>query len=101
MAKLNVDFPSPLTAQETFTKVKHLLDKDPGLRKIDSSYLCKFDDNGLCGTAKGGMFTAEMKVVQKGEKSNVNLVIDLPLMFVAFKGQVKSTLEKKLKELLG
>lgn len=101
MPKLHVDYPSPLNAQDTYDKVKDLLDKDPGLRKLDSSYQCKFDDGSLCGSAKGGMFSAELKVASQGAKSNVNLVIDLPLMFIAFKGQVKSTLEKKLKETLG
>ena len=42
-----------------------------------------------------------MKVNDNGGKSTVSMTIDIPLIFAAFKGQVKSVLEKKLKDTLG
>lgn len=100
MPKVNIDFPSPLNAQDTFSKVKDLLSNDQGLRKIDNTIQCDFDDSQLKGTAKGSKFKAEMSVAASGDKSNVSIIVDLPMLLGAFKGQVKSTIEKKLSHIL-
>ena len=100
MPKVNIDFPSPFNAAETFTKVKDLLSTDEGLRKIDNSLQCDFDDSQMKGSVKGSKFKAEMTVAASGDKSNVSIIVDLPMLLGAFKGQVKSTIEKKLSAIL-
>ena len=100
MPKVNIDFSSPYNAQETFTKVKDLLENDQGLRKIDNSIQCDFDDSQMKGSAKGSKFKADMSVTASGDKSDVSIIIDLPMLLGAFKGQVKSTIERKLSAIL-
>jgi hypothetical protein len=100
MPKVNIDFNSPLKAEETFKKVKNLLATDEGIRKIDSSIQCQFDDSKMCGDVKGSKFKAEMNVKANGDKSQVSIIVDLPMLLGAFKGQVKSTIEKKLGQIL-
>jgi len=100
MPKVNIDFSSPLDAQNTFEKVKNLLETDEGLRKIDSSIKCTFNDGQKTGAVKGSRFSAEMNVKETGTQSEVSIIVDLPLMLSAFKGQVKSTIEKKLSKIL-
>ena len=100
MPKVNIDYPSNLNATETFTKVKELLSNDEGLRKIDNSIQCDFDDAQMTGTAKGSKFKAQVSVAASGDKSNVSIVVDLPMLLGAFKGQVKSTIESKLSKIL-
>ena len=100
MPKVNIDFSSPLNAEETFIKVKDLLNNDPGIRKIDNTIQCDFNDSAMTGTAKGSKFKAEMSVAASGDKSNVSIIVDLPMLLGAFKGQVKTTIEKKLSAIL-
>ena len=100
MPKVNIDFSSNYNAQETFTKVKDLLENDQGLRKIDNSIQCDFDDSQMKGKVKGSKFKADMSVAASGDKSDVNIVVDLPMLLGAFKGQVKTTIEKKLSAIL-
>jgi len=63
--KVKVEATSKHSADETFKKIRQLLETDKDLRKMDSSYACKFDDKALSGTAKGSKFEANMKVVAK------------------------------------
>ena len=100
MPKVNIDFSSPLKAQETFEKVKDLLSNDESIKKIDSNLQCNFNDAQMSGDVKGSKFKAQMSVKEAGDQSNVSIIVDLPLMLGAFKGQVKSTIEKKLNKLL-
>ena len=100
MPKVNIDYPSPLSAQETFNKVKDVLANDEGLKKIDSSLKANFDENSLSGDIKGSKFKAQMNVKAAGEKSEVSIVVDLPMLLGAFKGQVKTQIEKKLSKAL-
>lgn len=100
MPKVNIDYSSPLAAQETFEKVKDLLANDEGIRKIDNSIQYNFDDAKMSGDIKGSKFKAQMNVKEEGGKSNVSIVVDLPMLLGAFKGQVKTTIEKKLSKLL-
>ena len=100
MPKVNIDYPSSLPADETFSKVKDMLNTDESLKKIDSSILCDFDDAGRCGTAKGSKSKAKIDVKESGDKSQVSIIVDLPMLLSPFKGQVKSTIEKKLAKIL-
>ncbi|MCB9071997.1 MAG: polyhydroxyalkanoic acid system family protein [Bdellovibrionaceae bacterium] len=74
---------------------------DPGeLKKYDSEMNCIFNDAQMSGKAKGSKFSADLQVNNAGDASSVNVIIDLPLLLGAFKGQIKSTVEKKLGHLL-
>ena len=97
MPKVNIEYNSPLDAEATFTKVKEMLNSDEDLRKIDSSIQCDFADTARTGTVKGSKFQAEMNV---SDSSQVNITVDLPFILGAFKGQVKSQIEKKLAQIL-
>ncbi len=101
MPKVNIDYKSPLQAQETFEKVKEFLSNDESIKKIDSSIQTDFNDSNLSGDLKGSKFKAHMAVKESGDKSDVSIVVDLPMLLGAFKGQVKSTIEKKLQKVLG
>lgn len=100
MPKVNIDYPSPHDAQETYNRVKNFLSTDESIRKIDSSIVCDFNESNKSGDLKGKKFKAQMSVDEQGDKSTVSIIVDLPLMFTAFKGQVKSTIEKKLSKVL-
>ena len=100
MPKVNIDYSSPLEAKETFKRVKEFLSTDESIRKIDNSIQCDFDDAQMSGDLKGSRFKAKMNVKGSGEKSEVSIIVDLPIMLSAFKGQVRSTIEKKLNKVL-
>lgn len=100
MPKVNIDYNSPHDAQETFKRVKDVLSNDEGLKKIDSSLSCDFNDSSLSGDIKGSKFKAHMNVKDAGSSSNVSIIVDLPMLLGAFKGQVKSQIEKKLEKAL-
>ena len=101
MPKFTVEHTSPLSANETFQKVREFLDNDQDLRKMDSSYKCDFNEANLTGSAKGSQFKANLKVQEQSSGAHVLIEVDLPLMLSPFKGVVRSTLEKKMQKLLG
>jgi hypothetical protein len=101
MPKVNIDYKSPLQAEETFSKVKDFLDNDESIKKIDKGIQANYDDSSMSGDLKGSKFKAKMNVSPAGEGSEVSIVVDLPMLLGAFKGQVKTTIEKKLNKLLG
>ncbi len=100
MPKVKVESQSKHSPQDTFAKIKHLLENDKELRKMDSSYVCKFNESGLTGSAKGGQFEADMKVVAQGTGSKVEIEVSLPLLLTPVKGIVQSTLQKKIESAL-
>lgn len=100
MPKVKVESQSKYSAEETFKKIKHMLETDRDLQKLDSGYKCSFNEGGMTGTAKGSKFEAYMKVVSASAGANVTIEIDLPLMLTPIKGVVQSTLQKKLESTL-
>jgi len=100
MPKVKVTSNSKLTPQETFKKIKQMLETDADLRKLDSSYRCEFNDAQLTGSAKGGKFQAQLRVQNSGQGAQVEIDVDLPLMLTPVKGIVQSTLQKKLDQVL-
>lgn len=100
MPKLKVESSSKHNVEETFKKIRHMLENDRDLRKMDSSYACKFDEKAYTGTAKGSKFEAAMKILNKGTSSHVEIEVSLPLMLTPLKGAVQSTLQKKLESAL-
>lgn len=100
MPKFKVESQSKYSAEETFKKIKQMLETDRDLQKLDSGYKCNFNDSGMTGTAKGSKFEANMKVVSAGAGSQVQIEVDLPFMLTPVKGIVQSTLQKKLETTL-
>lgn len=101
MPKVKVESQSKHSAEETFKKIRTLLETDRDLRKMDSSYVCQFNEQKLTGTAKGGKFEADMKITAQSGGSHVEIEVSLPLMLTPVKGIVQSTLQKKLETALG
>jgi hypothetical protein len=100
MPKLNVDVNSKYAAKETFEKIKGLFGDSSDIKRFDPDMKSQFNDSALTCTAKGSKFSADLKVAAQGDTSQVNIEIDLPFLLGAFKGQIKSTIEKKLNSLL-
>jgi hypothetical protein len=101
MAKINIDVNSKYSAPETFTKLKSLFGPGSDIQKFDPKMEATFDDTGMSAVAKGGKVTADMKVSAQGPSSAVSITVEVPMLLGAFKGQIKSTIEKKLASLLG
>ncbi len=101
MPKVNIDYKSPMKAPETFQKVKEFLATDESIRQIDNKIEADFDESAMTGDLKGSKFKAKLNVKEDGDKSDVSIVVDLPMLLGAFKGQVKNTIEKKLNKILG
>ena len=100
MPKVKVECDSKHTPQDTFSKIKNLLENDKELRKMDSNYKCTFNEQQMSGSAKGGQFQADMKVSAVGSGSHVMIEVSLPLLLTPVKGIVQSTLQKKLDSVL-
>lgn len=100
MPKVTVSKQTSLSPKEAYDKITNLLETDKELQKLDPGYKCDFDANGLKGTAKGKQFKADMAISEKGGGSAVEINVDLPFHLGLVKGLVKSTLQKKVDELL-
>ncbi len=96
MPKVKVESQSKYSPEETFKKIKQMLETDRDLQKLDAGYKCNFNESAMTGTAKGSKFEANMKVASTGAGSQVQIEVDLPLMLTPIKGVVQSTLQKKL-----
>lgn len=104
MPKVKVESNSKHSPEDTYQRIKSLLENDKELRKMDSTYKCQFNDAQMSGTAKGGKFEANMKVTSNSSVgsggAHVQIEVDLPLMLTPVKGLVQSTLQKKLEHAL-
>jgi hypothetical protein len=100
MPKVKAEKQSNHSAQESFKKIKQMLESDKDLRKLDPNLACTFNDASMTGQAKGSKFKADMKVTANGSGSHVEIEVDLPLMLTPIKGMVQSTLQKKLESAL-
>ena len=100
MTKVNIEVDSKYDQPQTYEKVKGLFGPDSEVSRFDPSVTCDFDENSHSCKAKGSKFSATVNVEPKGDTSSVLVVVDLPMLLGAFKGQVKSAVEKKLNSLL-
>jgi hypothetical protein len=100
MPKFNVSSSSKYSAPETFKKIRELFENDRDLKKMDPGYVSQFDESKLNGSAKGGKFEAQMRIVPSGNSCSVEIEVNLPLMLTPLKGVVQSTLQKKLETAL-
>lgn len=96
MPKFKVESKSKYSAEETYKKIKDMLESDKDLRRLDSGYACQFNDGALTGTAKGKQFQADLTVSPAGGGSSVAIEVNLPLLLTPVKGMVQTTLQKKL-----
>jgi Putative polyhydroxyalkanoic acid system protein (PHA_gran_rgn) len=101
MPKVNVDVNSKYSAQETFSKIKTFFGENSEILKFDAQMTSTFNDGQMTGTAKGSKFAADIQVKPQGDQSVVTIGVDVPFLLSAFKGQIKSTIEKKLSTMLG
>lgn len=101
MAKVSIDVNSKYPAAETFTKIKSMFGENSEIKKFDPQMTCTFDEAAMSGVAKGSKVSADLKVTTQGQTSAVNINVEVPFLFSAFKGQIKSQIEKKLASLLG
>lgn len=101
MPKFKIETQSKHAPQDTFQKIRGMLETDKDLRKMDSSYTCQFNETAMSGKAKGSKFEADMQVKAQGAGGSVvTLDVSLPMMLTPLKGVVQSTIEKKLQSLL-
>ena len=100
MPKFKIETASKHGAQDTFTKIRNVLENDKDLRKMDASYKCEFNESAMSGKAKGSQFEANMTVKPAGEGSKVEVEVSLPMLLTPLKGVVQSTLQKKLESAL-
>jgi hypothetical protein len=100
MPKLDINIDSKYPAKETFDKIKGVFGEGSDIKKFDPQLTTTFNEGALSAVAKGSKFSADLKVSNQGDQSQVNIVVDLPFLLAAFKGQIKSTIEKKLGSLL-
>lgn len=100
MPKVSIKKQTQSPANETFQRVKSVLEDDRDLKKLDPGYKCSFDAPSLSGTASGKMFKADLTVRNIGSGSEVEIIVDLPLALALAKGLVEKTLRRKLDESL-
>lgn len=100
MPTVKVEKTCSLSREDAYKKVKELLETDKDLKKMDPSCQFSFNDGTTTGTAKGSMFSADMKV-SSGSPTTVVIEVQLPIMLSMAKGMVQSTLDKKLTAILG
>lgn len=95
MPTVKIEKACALSREDAYKKVKQLLETDKDLKKMDPTCQFTFNDASTTGTAKGSMFSAEMKV-SSGSETTVVIEVQLPIMLSMAKGMVQSTLDKKL-----
>lgn len=101
MPKVNIYAKSNLSQQETFSKIKQLLEGDQDIKKFDPSFSVSLNDSNFSGQAAGKQFKGEFQIVAQGSTTSaVDLTLDLPLALYPFKGKIKSVLENKLEKAL-
>ncbi|RME14588.1 MAG: hypothetical protein D6797_08450 [Bdellovibrio sp.] len=101
MPKITIEHDSTLEPREAFKKVSEFLNTDKDLKKMDPQYSCQFDESQLSGTAKGKMFSADLKIKERPQGgSQVAINIQIPLALAMMKGIIQSTLQKKISKVL-
>jgi hypothetical protein len=96
MPKFKVENQSKHSIEDTFKRIRHLLENDKDLKRMDATYVCKFDEKSFSGSAKGSKFEANLKIVSMGTTAHVEIEVSLPMLLTPVKGVVQNTLQKKL-----
>lgn len=101
MPKVKIAHHCDLPPDQSFEKVKHMLENDSTLHNFDSSLQCQFDDSSCSGRIKGKQFKADVDVSDTAQGSHVQIIVDLPLLLTPLKGKIQGTVERKLAKALG
>ncbi|MCE3010068.1 MAG: polyhydroxyalkanoic acid system family protein [Proteobacteria bacterium] len=99
MPKLSIDHSVAINSTDALQKIKAFFESDQDLKKLDPKLHCEFDSSGK-GKISGSQFKAEIVVKAKGSGSEINVMIDLPLMLTPFKGKIQEMVQKKLAKFL-
>ena len=100
MPKITVDHSSSVSAPEALIRIKDFFENDKDLKKLDPKIECDFDSSSMQGKVKGSQFKADVRVKAQGATSQIQIVVDLPLLLSPFKSKVEETVKKKLGKLL-
>lgn len=100
MANINIEYNSNLPAEETYNKIRGLIEDNKDLKSIDKNYSFSFNDDDKSANAKGKGFEAQLKVDDQGESSKINFSIKVGLMLSPFKGVIEEKLKAKLEKVL-
>jgi len=96
MPKFKVESQSKYSVDDTFQRIRTLMENDKDLHKMDAGYVCKFDEKNYSGSAKGSKFEANLKVTGQAPNVRAEIEVSLPILLTPVKGVVQSTLQKKL-----
>ena len=100
MPKITIDHQSSLAATESLTKIKNFFETDKDLERMGGPIECQFDEASLKGKVKGKQFKADVQVETQGSGSQINVIIDLPLLLSPFKAKVEEIVKHKLAKYL-
>lgn len=100
MSKFTIEHESSHNPKEAYDKIKNFLSNDADLKKFDAGLQSNFNDGAMTGSIKGSQFKADVAVVPAGTGSKVQVTVDLPMLFMAFKGKIQETMTKKLTKYL-
>lgn len=107
MAKFNIEYQTQHPAQNAYETIKKILSQGDDLKKYDSKIECSFNDKNMTCHIKGQQFKAELTVAQHkitnppSAGSQVNILVDLPLLLMPFKSKVQESLTRMLSKHLG
>lgn len=100
MAKINIEYSSQLSADETYNKIRSLIEDNKDLKSIDKNYSYEFNDSNRSASANGKGFEASLEVKDSGESSIINFNIKVGLMLAPFKGVIEEKLKSRLEKVL-
>ena len=98
MPKINFELPVSVDSETAYKKIKTFLSSDNDFKKFDPKVTCTFDEDDQTCSIKGSQFTAKIAAVEKKNKTNVEVQIDIPFALVLFKGKIQEIVEKNIKK---
>ena len=101
MPKIEINYQSSHSVDETYSKVKTFLETDKSFESLDKDFKVDFNDSAKSGDASGSKFKANFSVKDSGSGADFTMIIDLPFKYALLKGVVQSTVEKKISKVLG
>jgi hypothetical protein len=100
MPEVSIQHACSSDAPEAFSKLKHLLETDADLHRLDPGGKCTFQDGAMTGQLTTRQFIADVAVKPDGAGSVVSVSIALPFYLAPLRKQILQTLQRKLKNTL-
>lgn len=97
MPTFTVSHHSRLSAEEAFERVCGVVENSTEFHNIDPEYHCCFDADNMSGTATSKLFKATLNVSDRGQGSQVDMTIDLPMKYALAKGMISKALKQKMR----